>query len=335
MTIREVAKRAGVSLQTVSNVLNGRMSQMGAETRERVLRSIQELGYSPNVQARGLRSQRTSTIGYLTVDPAARFLADPFHILLLSGMADALREHDYCLLVQALPLDGSSDAFTRLYRQRRFDGAAIHLSGVREERRRCVRELKASSCPFVLIEEHVKGPRSACVLADNRQGAERAIEYLRDKGHKRIGFLAPEHSWPAIEERLSGYQAALRAHQLSGPHEWRVPSENTEAAREVMEAAWQRDRAPSAVLCSNDVLALGALAAAKKLGRRVPEDIAVVGFDDFEFARHVDPPLTTVALPGYDMGRRAAELLLGFLQDGAFAQPEVVFPTTLIPRGTA
>jgi DNA-binding LacI/PurR family transcriptional regulator len=335
MTIREVAKRAGVSLQTVSNVLNGRTSQVGAETRERVLSAIDELGYQPNASARGLRSQRSYTVGYLTVDPADRFLADPFHTFLLSGMADALRNRDYCLLVQALNPRAPGESFGRLFRQRRFDGAVVHLSGTEAERQRCIADLNASGCPFVLIEEHVQGPQAACVLADNRQGAERAVAYLRSKGHKRIAFLTPERPWPAVEERLAGYQAALKAHKLPGPREWRLASETTEEARAFVEAVLRKEPSVTAVIGSNDVLAVGALQAAKKLGRRVPQDLAIVGFDDFDFARLVDPPLTTVRLPGYDMGRRAAELLLDHLQRGAFPESTVVFPTTLVERGTA
>ena len=106
-------------------------------------------------------------------------------------------------------------------------------------------------------------------------------------------------------------------------------------ARAVTETTLRREPAVTAVVCSNDVLAVGALQAAKTLGRRVPDDIAIVGFDDFDFARYVDPPLTTVALPGYDMGRRAAELLLDHFQKGSFEPSEVVFPTTLVLRGTA
>lgn len=342
MTIREVAKRAGVSLQTVSNVINGRTSQMGPETRERVLRSIQELGYLPNAHARGLRSQRSATIAFLTVDPSPHFLSDPFHGIILSGMADALRERDYCLLVQVLDPDTPAESFRRLYGQRRFDGAVIHLSGTPAERQRCVRQLNETGCPFVLIEERVQGPCCASVRADNRQGAERAVDYLRSRGHKRIGFLlAADRSWPAVEERSAGYQAALQAHRLPGPREWRVDIESIEAAVGVMEAVLRRESALTALLCSNDVMAVGAVQAAKKVGRKVPDDFAVVGFDDFEFARYVDPPLTTVQLPGEEMGRRAAELLLDYLQDGTsdedrrFTAPEIVFPTTLIERGTA
>src|SRR5690348_3114531 len=120
MTIREVARKAGVSLQTVSNVINGRFSEVGFETRQRVLKTIEALGYQPNAGARGLRGRKTYGIAFLTVDPSDRFLADPFHTVTLSGMADALREKGYGLLVQALPTDQPAEAFDRLYRQRRF-----------------------------------------------------------------------------------------------------------------------------------------------------------------------------------------------------------------------
>lgn len=336
MTIREVAKRAGVSLQTVSNVLNGRMSQMGSETRERVLRSIEELGYHPNAHARGLRSQRTYTVGFLTVDPSARFLADPFHTAILSGMADLLREQDYCLLVQALHPEHPDESFQRLFQQRRFDGAVVHLSGWPEARRRCVEHMKAGGGPFVLLEERVKGPRCASVRADNRHGAVSAVEHLHSLGHRRLGFLYyADPSWPAIEERLAGFEESLEALGLPKPARLIVSEESFTHARSVLETALRGDEPPTAILCSNDVLAVGAVQAAKEVGRRVPDDLAIVGFDDFDFAAFVEPALTTVALPSYDMGRRAAELLLGFFKDGTFSEKDVVFPTTLIQRRSA
>jgi DNA-binding LacI/PurR family transcriptional regulator len=336
MTIREVAKRAGVSLQTVSNVLNGRTSQVGAKTRERVLRSIEELGYQPNLHARGLRSQRTYTVAFLTVDPSAHFLADPFHNAILSGMADVLRDNDYGLLVQALRPQQPGEAFDRLFKQRRFDGAVVHLSGPASARKRCVGELTEGGCPFVLIEERVAGPRAASVRADNRSGAARAVEHLQEKGHRRMAFFYyADPSWPAIEERLAGFESALKAQRLPAPARWPVSEESFEQSRAVMEETLRRESAVTAIVCSNDVLAVGALQAAKALGRRVPTEFAIVGFDDFDFARYVDPPLTTVALPGYEMGRRSAELLLGYFASGTFQPSEVVFPTSLILRGTA
>lgn len=336
MTIREVAKRAGVSLQTVSNVLNGRISQMGPKTRARVLRSIEELGYQPNLHARGLRSQRTYTIGFLTVDPSVRFLADPFHMAILSGMADVLRDNNYGLLVQALPIDEPAEAVGQLFRQRRFDGAVVHLSGKPEVRQTWIEQLRRSGSPCVLIEERAKGSRCASVRADNRHGAACAVEHLRTLGHRHMGFLYyADPSWPAIEERLAGFEEHLRAHRLPRPVCLPVSEESFEGAKGVLEAALRREASLTAVLCSNDVLAVGALQAAKSLGRRIPEDLAIVGFDDFEFASFVEPPLTTVALPGYDMGRKASELLLGYLKEGNFAEKDVLFPTTVIRRGSA
>src|SRR4029077_21273520 len=137
-------------------------------------------------------------------------------------------------------------------------------------------------------------------------------------------------SWPAIEERLAGVEAGFRAHQLPAPLHWAINEEPFERARPVTEATLRHEPDVTAVVCSNDVLAVGALQAAKTLGRRVPEALAIIGFDDFDFASYVDRPRTTVAVPGYDMGRRAAELLLEHFQKGAFAESEVAFPTTLV-----
>jgi DNA-binding LacI/PurR family transcriptional regulator len=335
MTIREVARHAGVSLQTVSNVLNGRVSQMGPKTRERVERAIADLGYQPNAQARGLRSQRTDTVAYLTVDPATHFLADPFHTALISGMGDSLRDHDHCLLVQALELDFPGAAFKRLFAQRRFDGAVVHLSGTSQERSRWLGELGATGAPFVVIEEQVDMERAASVRAGNRGGAEKAVEYLHEKGHTRIGFLLAGRDWPAFDERLGGYQAALRRLRLGPALKWSAPEESVDAARSRMHAVLQRETGRVAVLAANDILALGALQAAKALGRRIPDDVAIVGFDDFDFARYVEPALTTVALPGYEMGKHAAEMLVEYGKTGAFAEHEVIFPTTLVPRQSA
>jgi DNA-binding LacI/PurR family transcriptional regulator len=210
-----------------------------------------------------------------------------------------------------------------------------HLSGLPAERRRCARHMEESGCPFVLIEEPVDAPKAASVIASNRSGAEEAVAYLHARGHKRVAFLCPDRPWPAVEERFAGYSAALKARRLPGPREWRVDTESIEASRTFMETALRRETSVSAVLCSNDVMAMGAVQAAKRVGRRVPEDLAIIGFDDFDFGQYVEPPLTTVRVPGYDMARRAAELLIDFLQHGTFAETSVTFPTTLIERGTA
>jgi DNA-binding LacI/PurR family transcriptional regulator len=336
MTMRDVARQAGVSIQTVSNVVNGKEDLMTAETRSRVLRIMQELGYHPNSHARGLRSRQTRTIGFLTVDPSARFLADPFHGAIMSGMADVLRENDYYLLVDAIQPGRSGHSFHTLFYERRIDAAVGHLSGLHAQREAYVRELEGTSCPFVLIEERAECATGASVLADNREGACQAVRYLIEKGHSDIAFLSGATAWPAVEERLAGYRQALAANglPLRDDRILEAPWSHTDA-QAAIGAVLERLPTVTAILCANDLLAVGAMAAAKSLGRSLPDEMAVLGFDDFEFAAYVDPPLTTVALPGYDMGRRAAELLLACLQEGEFPEKEVVFPTTLTLRNSA
>jgi DNA-binding LacI/PurR family transcriptional regulator len=329
MTIRDVARRAGVSLQTVSNVLNGHHARTSAETRHRVLRTVKELGYHPNAHARGLRLERSDTVGYFTVDPSPQFLADAGRSGLLSGVADVLREQDYCFLVQALPADAPGETFRRLYRQRRFDGAVIEVPD------RCRAQLLRVGCPCVLVEGQAKGRNLACVRADNRGGAEEVVHYLRAKGHDRIDVLTLAATWPNMEERLEGYQAAMKALRLPKPRKLTAAVETVASAKAAMAAALRRHPRLSALICINDTLALGAVQAARALGRRVPQDVAIVGFGDFTFAQYVEPPLTTVVLPKYEMGRRAAEQLLSCLREGGFGEVDVVFPAQLVPRGSA
>jgi DNA-binding LacI/PurR family transcriptional regulator len=334
-TMRDVARRAGVSLQSVSNVLNGRNSQVGEETRKRILKSMSELDYQPDSQARGLRSLCTNTVAFLTIDPATRFLADPFHVAILSGMVDALRREDYTLFVRGLDPESAGDSFQRLVHQRRFDGAVVHLSGSKEQREQHVEQLGQSGCTFVLIEERTSAPTAASILADNRGGAAAAVAYLRSIGHHRIGFLTTDRAWPAVEERMAGYEEAIRAVGGDRLDVWKVDHESIEDARYLMEGILRSDPSVGALLCANDVLAVGALQAVKQAGRAVPSEFAVVGFNDFEFARYIDPPLTTVALPVYEMGLRAADMLLDYFKQGRFATPEVVFPATLVRRVSA
>ncbi|WP_254053515.1 LacI family DNA-binding transcriptional regulator [Singulisphaera sp. GP187] len=335
VTMRDVAKQAGVSLQSVSNVLNGRTSQMREETRQRILQSIRDLSYQPNVQARGLRLQRTKTVAFLTIDPAVRFLSDPFHVAILSGMVDTLRQQDYGLLVQGFHPDQAGGKFRRLVHQRRFDGAVVHLSGSPERRAEHIEEIASTGCPFVLIEDRAEAATVGCVLADDRGGAGAAVSLLQGEGHERIGFLATDRHWPAVEKRIAGYEEAIRAGGGSWSEVWGVERETVEGARSRVEAVLRADPSVTAILCANDVLAVGAIQAGKQLGRKIPTSLAIIGFDDFDFAPYVDPPLTTVALPGVEMGGRAAELLLSYIKNGKFEVAEVVFPTKLIRRGSA
>jgi LacI family transcriptional regulator len=313
-TIREVAHAAGVSVQTVSNVLNGRDDQMGEETRRRVSEAIRSLEYHRNPSARRLRVSAGDTFGFLILDEATRFLADPATDLFLAGIADVLRERDYSLLIQASKPGWPFEPLLEPLLGGRIDGAVVILSGSAARRRSFMKRLAAIDEPLVLIQEH-GAPRRGLpsVLANDREASRALCRHLLERGHERIAFLTSEHRWSAIEERHAGYLAALREAELEPDPEMTVSAGEFRPldARDAAAALLDHPRPPSAIMCSNDQIALGAMMAARDRGLRIPEDLAVTGFDDFEFAVGVEPALTTVAMPGYEMGRCAAERLLG------------------------
>lgn len=331
--LKDVAHKVGVSVQTVSNVVNGR-EVVHPKTKARVLQALAELDYHPNLAARELRYQISQTIGFLVVDPSPRYLADPFHNEVVTGLADAVREHDYRLLIHNILPEDDPTQLLLPFRQRRVDGGVITMAGSVEMRQRYLDQIMANKQAYVLLEQRLAASHVACILGENRRGAYAATEYLIGKGHRAIGFLSGSLVWPAVEERVRGYQEALQAHQCpAGPDllaycDWETPQSAFQATLKLLQSRPD----VTAILGGNDLLAVGAMQAIQSLGRTVPADMAVVGFDDFEFAQYVRPRLTTVSLPGYEMGRQAAELLLEYFQTGQFTTPEISLPTRLIIR---
>jgi DNA-binding LacI/PurR family transcriptional regulator len=337
-TLKDVAEHVGVSIQTVSNVVNGR-DVVHAKTRARILQALEELNYHPNMAARGLRHRRSQTLGFLVVDPSPRYLADPFHSEVVTGIADVAREFGYGLFIQGILLDEAGSQPEQLlqpFRQRRIDGGVITLAGPRELRERYIDQLLKLKQPFTLLEQRVTASHAGCILGENRRGAFEATEHLLHKGHTRIHFLTGNIAWPAIEERIIGYQEALQSHQVSQDSpsitycDW-----SAQAAFEATMALLAAQPDITAILGANDVLAVGALQAVRSLERTVPDDVAVIGFDDFDFTQYVRPRLTTVRLPGYEMGRQAAEMLLEYFESETFSQHEIHLPTTLIVRDSS
>jgi DNA-binding LacI/PurR family transcriptional regulator len=333
-TLKDVAEKVGVSVQTVSNVVNGR-DVVHPKTRARILEVLAELNYHPNPAARGLRRWQSQTIGFLVVDPSPRYLADPFHSEVVTGIADVAREHGYGLLIQGTLLDEADELheFITPYQQNRIDGGVITLAGPPKLRRRYIEQITNTKHPSVLLEQKVSGPYTACISGENRSGAYEATEHLVEKGHRQISFLTGNVAWPAIEERIEGYQQALESNgytDLITYCDW-----TSQAAFEAAMKLLRSHPEVTAILCANDVLAVGVLQAIRGMGLDIPDDVAVIGFDDFDFAQYVRPQLTTVRVPGYDMGRRAAEMLLEFLQTKSFSQREVQLPTELIVRDSS
>jgi len=336
--MRDVAGGAGVSLQTVSNYVNGRFNLMSAETRERVGRELDRLGYWPNAAARSLRAKRTMTLGFLVLDEGARFLADPMTDLIIAGIGDVARDNGYSLLIQAArPDPDDADRLFSPLLEDRVDGACLFLSGAPSVRRRTIRRVDELGFCCVVFEQAPAGVPVDSVTADNRAGARELTEHLLASGHRRIAFISTRQPWPMVEERLRGYREALSAAGVSAPE-----LEVTDGVWDPMNGAQMAERLlelhdpPTAIMCGNDQLALGALRAARIRGLRVPDDVAVTGFNDFEFAQFADPPLTTVRVPGYELGRLGAERLIARLggEDTPPGGARVTLPVTVQLRGS-
>jgi len=337
VTVRQVAQAAGVSAQTVSNFINGRPKHMGPETELRVREAIEQLDYRPNLVARGLRSSRANVLAFLVMDASPRFLADPMTDMFLSGFGNELRENSQGLQIQSASPGSSFDTLVRPIREGRVDGAAVFLSGSLEERTTHIQQLAELDLPTILLQEHGLDPQeNASVTAADRDGARRLCEHMISQGHRRLAFLTASDSWSAIEERIAGF---FEAHEAAGVTPRRDAIQRCAAyspldAASTAEKFLDSPRRPSAVLCGNDLIALGVLKAARAAHLKVPEQLAVAGFDDFEFATAVDPPLTTVGIPGFEMGLQAARMLLEAIDTGAPVRSRR-FPVEVNLRGSA
>jgi DNA-binding LacI/PurR family transcriptional regulator len=331
--MRDVAARAEVSVQTVSNLINQRFHLMGEETRVRVEQAMSDLGYHPNLAARTLRSARTETLCFLLLDEGNRSLADPMTDLIIAGIGDVARDRGYGLLIRAARPHEPDPALIRPLLENRADGAFLFMSGAPDLRKWYVGRLSDLGFPFILLEPS-DDPQMLTVTADDREGARRLTAHLIAQGHKRIVFLTTKVPWPMLEQRMLGYRDALRDAGLK-------PIVRTGGTWTPTSGAEQADRLlsgkapPTAIMCGNDLLALGAIRAVRDRGLSVPDDIAVTGFDDFDFAQFADPALTTVRIPGYDIGRTAGQALIGVLEGEPPAERQVVLPVALELRESA
>lgn len=327
-TIRDIADLAGVSIATVSRVLNDR-PDVARETRESVLQVVRANGFSTNRGARGLSSGRTGMIG-LTLP----LVADAYFGPILSGAAEALHERDM-RIVLAPTLHEHDREVSLLERLMRgtTDGAILMLP---EESADELLMLQRQGFPFVVVDPREPPPEGiACVSAMHASGATQATQHLLELGHRRIGAIAGSPGWYATEERLIGFRAALAgAGMLLDPDlvaysDWRM-ARGMEAAEKLLSLP----NPPTAIFGFNDNVAIGVLHVARKLGLTVPDDLSVVGFDDTELATTVTPQLTSVRQPLAELGRTGVSLLLRVLERQRVDALRMELSTTLVIRET-
>jgi LacI family transcriptional regulator len=300
-TIADVAARAGVSTATVSRVLSGR-SRGRAGSRERVLEAARVLDYRPSDVARSLKRRATHTIGLLITD-----IQNPYFPQLVRAIEDRAHELGYALLLGNGSDDPDREAgYLESLASRRVDGVLIAASRLT---RRHARSLERLRVPTVLVNCESPDGAWPSVMSDNRAGGRLAAEHLLRLGHQRLG-LVTVHRETAAHERAAGIDDALRA-EPGAARLWSVAGDSGVAGGEATAGRLLTEQPNvTGILCYNDALALGVLRAIRAVGRRVPDDVSVVGFDDIDLAAYVEPPLTTVGQDISGLGRWGVERLL-------------------------
>jgi LacI family transcriptional regulator len=325
VTIVEVAEKAGVSLGTVSRVINND-AHVAPDTRERVATVMREMGYVANRQARGLKGRRTNVIGVLAPDLGTGYIGEILH-----GVDTELGMHQFDLMLFTTHRTAVKEAnYVANMVQGMVDGLLLILPRNPTD---YMGTLKRRNFPFVLIDHQGTANPCPSVGATNWQGAYNATEYLIKLGHARIGFITGSMDLGAAVERLKGYQSALGVHHI--PEDSQLIYEGDFIQPDGYAGATAlldlEDR-PTALFASNDVMAMGAMDAVRSRGLRVPEDISILGFDDIPQAAMVRPALTTVRQPLEQMGRLATQMLIDQLKNPEKVLGRIELPTELIVR---
>ncbi|GEM45291.1 LacI family DNA-binding transcriptional regulator [Deinococcus cellulosilyticus] len=328
VTLRAVAKRAGVSYQTVSNVINN-MDVVRPETREKVKAVIEQMGYVPNYAARALRQARAMTVAcvfYQVYDDAVN---DPYRTLVQAALAHAARNNNYSLLTYHVTDDPDSlRDMMQHFAQGRLDGAVLVGPSLPEQAQS---QLRRSGQPLVIFDHAHPHRKWLSVTAEYREGILAVLQHLAQKGKRRIAFLSglkADHSSTG-EERLQGYFDGMKQLGVSiSPSYVHQGNWTFEGGQEAFRYFWSLKQRPEAIVAANDRMAAGLLHAALHAGVRIPQELAITGVDDFEFARYLVPSLSTVHIPYQEMANTAIQLLLEQM-NGQTRSGVVRLPVTL------
>ena len=340
ITHKDVAKLAGVSTAVVSYVINNGPRPTSPEVRERVIQAIRALDYHPNAIARGLRARRTNTIGFIANDysPLKVFLS-PYSAQILTGLTAELKAHNNYLLVHPMVIGQDTGDVELLLRSGRLDGVVVRLVQDPPETDALLDVIARTHVPCVCIERP-GAPRFgfSSVTYDDRRGAYEATSYLITQGHRRIGHLCGDLRYSTARARLDGYRRALEAHGIAVDDDLIYGADWSPAtARAGVAHLLALPQPPTAIFAASDNFAFNIIEELRTRGRRVPDDIAVIGFDDIEMASEIAPPLTTVRIPLLEIGQRAADLLLKTInaEPNELSPLVEVLPVELVRRGTA
>lgn len=308
VTIKDIARRARVSHSTVSRALRDDAS-IPSRTAGRIKRLASQMGYVPSAAARSLKTSHSRALGVVVTN-----IADPFLGEVVRGLEDSIREGGYSLFLASSYHDRDREqAVLRALAEHRVEGVIICSSQVSQPH---LRQLELSGVPIVLVNNQVPGDFAHRITHDDIAGGFAVTRHLIELGHRHIAYLGNSGGGQASEDRQQGYRAALAEAGLKAPPAWQLAGK---AGRPVdgaagAEAFLRLDPRPTALVCFNDMMALGALQQLKAAGLRLPQQVSVTGFDDVFVAQYADPPLTTFSQPKYQLGHDAAAMLVELLR---------------------
>lgn len=339
ITLRDVAEKANVSPSTVSRILNKKDSKIpiSEETRQRVLQAVQEVGYKPNMAARHLAQRQSFALMGVIVpqtDPAA--FTHPFYMVILNGIAQYCQEKDYAVTIYFVDSE-QEDEVARVYpRIASIPADGFILTNIKQNNR-LVPRFQTDNIPFVQIGRTPDAGAAPALFVDvdNYQGAVTAVTHLLQKGHTKIATITGPQSMAVGIDRLRGYQDCLQAAGIEPNPDWTVLCDfEPEGGYRAMLQLLDCEDSPTAVFAASDSMAAGVYQALQERELRIPEDIAVIGFDDADVFTRDTPPLTTVRQPVNELGKTAASLLLQLLNDPAAAAPIILEPELIIRAST-
>ena len=326
VSLRDVAKRAGVSVGTVSNVLN-RPHVVAPETLKRVRKTIDDLNFVPNGFARQLRSGHSRTLGLIVPD-----VANPFFTEVARGVEDAASKHDYAVfLCNSDESAAKEERYISVLIEQKVRGVLITPA---DDRPGHLDVLRDRNIAVALLDRETKNPNQCSVSVDDVRGGEIGMQHLISLGHTRIAWVNGPESIPQCADRAVGVASAAKAAKVS-VKTIRAALMNTITGEEVTKEILALDEMPTAIFCANDLLALGVMRALIAEGIKVPEHISILGYDDIAFAASAAVPLSSVAQPAYQLGVTAAELILSECEEpDSHAHQQIRFQPQLIARSS-
>lgn len=329
ITIKDVAKKADVSYATVSRALNGKYG-VRDKTREKIIAVAQAMGYTPNGIARGLVKKQTYSIGLIIPD-----ITNPFYPEVARGIEDQAKASGYSVFLCNTNYEKQREAdHLNLLLEKRVDG--IIMASISKHSVQRLEEAR-NQIPVVYVTKRVTGKALSFVVIDNERGGFIATKYLIEQGYKTIGYIGPDEAGNASGERLAGFRAAFKKFGMSVQSRYvRIADFKLETGYNAIVRMIEEGNYPRAVFAGNDLLAIGIIQGIKEKGLSVPENIAIIGFDNIPLASFPGISLTTIHQPKYEMGQMAADLLLEMIEKQSLGEPRrVILEPELIVRSSS